>query len=68
MAFPSSPSLGDQHTVGARTWEFTGAGWRSVTVTNENQLAWTGIGPAILLDADIDLLAAIPEWLPVNYV
>ena len=37
--FPSSPSVGDRHTIADKTWEWTGSVWDLVVSTNTLQFS-----------------------------
>lgn len=68
MAFPGSPTMGQQHTIGANTWEWNGDGWRKIVATSGNLLAWAEVSPRIILDADRTTFADETPWMTVDYV
>lgn len=58
--FPSSPTLNQTYTDGARTWKYNGVGWQVVSSSlAAGSVTTTEIADGTILDADINASAAI---------
>lgn len=49
--FPSSPSVGDRHTISNKTWEYTGNVWKLVVSTNT--LQYSGDNDSTIATVDL---------------
>ena len=60
LTFPSSPSVNDTYTDGARTWQWNGTSWKIVTgALGTGSVGSTELADGSIVNADINAAAAI---------
>jgi hypothetical protein len=67
LNFPSTPALGDQYTIGTRTWAFNGAGWERIINSRQVLLSFVLID-LLIIDQAIAFNAPLVGFTELNYI
>lgn len=68
LDFPTNPSVGDQYSIGDRTWSFNGKGWERITNTGQVVSSFYLVSDLIQTVAQSLPVEVTNDFVLVNYV
>ena len=67
LNFPSSPTAGDQYTIGARTWVFNGTGWERLINSGQVLVSFIPL-EEIIIEQALAFSVPLVGFTELNYL